>query len=518
MQSRRPWWLLICAALLFVAALPASHAQQLPSDWKSEDIGDPDLPGKTTFDAAKGTYTIVAGGSDIWGTADSMQFAYRTLQGNGSVTMRFVARTGVAPTAPSKSGPMMRASNAPGAVSAFLPFQGDRNMDPHYRFEEDGQTTNFEIENRGHIPADGSPIWQRVERQGNRFSSLISDDGRVWTSLVSVEMPNMPATVLAGIAATKHAATGGDDPVTAVYDNVTIGPDLSPMDVTAIARDRGALVMWRAVPGAEGYKVYTQGTNLALNPVTTEATKNTSVEVTNLENGKPATIVVTAIQAGKEGIGVRAVVIPSPPVQATFQGININTVQPGSQTVDANGVITAQGAGHAIGMATGQSGYADGFYFLAMPQTGNATATVRVVAGPSGDRDEENRQAGIMFRETLDQDARFVMMEVRSGAGAFLQRRTTVSGLAEATDAELGDPALRPVWLRVVRNGNTFTASIAEDKDGQTFRQVGDPITIDGFSNQAYVGIALSPRNGFNVRPPDGIEFATAQFDNLTVK
>jgi hypothetical protein len=288
--------------------------------------------------------------------------------------------------------------------------------------------------------------------------------------------------------------------------------------VTAIARDKGALVSWNPVPGAEAYNVYTQGADQALNRITADATKNTSVEIQNLENGKPATLVVAAVMGGKEGIGVRTVVIPAPPILGTFAGININTVQAGSETVDANGVITMKGAGHAIGKATDYSGRSDGFYYLAMPQTGNATATVRLVAGPTADRDEDDRQAGIMFRESLDQDARFVMMEARSANDGRLQRRTRAGSDAEVTEAGLTDPTARPVWLRVVRNGNTFTAFVAEDKDGKNFKQVGDPVTIDGFSNQAYVGLALSPRNGINVRPPDGIEFAQAQFDNLSVK
>jgi hypothetical protein len=518
MLYRKAWILAFCLGILISASGLRAHAQ-LPANFKDEDINEPDTPGKTTVDA-KGVWTITAGGSDVWGTADQFHFTYTTLPGNGNVTMRFVGRSGVADTAPAKSGPMMRASNAADAVSAFLPYQGDgRNVDPHFRFETGGGTTNFEIENRGHAPAPGKPIWQRLERQGNRFSGLISDDGKTWTSLVSVTMENMPAAVLAGLAATHHGASDGDA-VTATYDNVTIGgTDLSPQNVTAIARDKGALVSWNPVPGAEAYNVYTQGADQALNKITTDATKNTSIEIQNLENGKPVTLVVTAVMGGKEGIGVRTVVIPAPPVQGTFAGINVNTVQPGSATVDANGVITMKGAGHAIGKANGDfSGRSDGFYYLAMPQTGNATATVRLVAGPTGDRDEENRQAGIMFRESLDQDARFVMMEARSGSDGRLQRRTKAGGDAEVTEAGLTDPTARPVWLRVVRNGNTFTAFVAEDKDGKNFKQVGDPVTIDGFSNQAYAGIALSPRNGIDVRPPDGIEFAQAQFDNLSVK
>ena len=92
-------------------------------------------------------------------------------------------------------------------------------------------------------------------------------------------------------------------------------------------------------------------------------------------------------------------------------------IQPGSATIDASGVITMQGAGHAMGLvfspggASSSTGRSDGFYFLAMPQTGDATATVRVVTGPDATRDDDGRQAALMFRESLDQDARFVMMD-----------------------------------------------------------------------------------------------------------
>lgn len=507
MRYRKNWILAIGLGVLVSAPGLRAHAQ-LPANFKAEDIGQPDPPGKTTVDN-KGVWTITAGGSDIWGGSDQFQFAYTTLQGNGNVTMRFLSRSGVADTAPAKSGPMMRASSAADAPSAFLPYQGDgRNMDPHYRFDAGEQTTNCEIENRGHAPAPGKPIWQRVERQGSHFASLVDAD-----------MPNMPASVLAGLAATHHGASDGDT-VTAVYDNVSVGTDLSPQNVTAIAQDKGALVSWNAVPGAEGYNVYVLGADQALNKITTDATKNTSAQVQNLENGKQSTIVVTAVIGGKEGIGVQAAVIPAPPVQGTFAGINVNTLVAGSETVDASGVITLKGAGHAIGMATGQSGRADGFFFLAMPQTGNATATVRVVAGPTADRDDDNRQAGIMFRESLDQDARFVMMELTSANGARLQSRTQASAVAAVTDAAVADPAARPVWLRVVRNGTTFTAFVAEDKDGKNFRQVGDPVTITGFSDQAYVGLALSPHTGFLAPngPPGNIELGQAQFDNLSVK
>jgi hypothetical protein len=514
MRHTRNWWLSVGIGLLIsLAALPARAA--LPNGVKEADIGDPTPAGSASVDA-NGVWTVTAGGSDIWGAADSMHFVFRTLDGNGSATMRFTTRTGghSADNA-AKSGPMMRASDDAGAVSAFIPFQGDRNMDPHYRFDADDQTTNFEVENRGHGPAANRPIWQRMERQGNRFTSLISEDGKVWTSLVSVAMENMPASVLAGIAATAH---GGDVPVTVTYDNVTIGPDLSPRGVVAMGQDKGALVIWNAVPGAEGYNVYTLAADRTANRVTATPTKNTSIVLDNLENGKPATVVVAAIQGGKEGIGVETEVTPAAPVLGGLEGININTVQPGSHTVDASGVITMSGSGHVIGTVNGFSNRSDGFYFLAMPKAGNATVTVRVLDGPSAKRDDDNRQVGVMIRETLDEDSRFVMTELSSGSGTRLQRRTKASAAAEETDGDLSDPALRPVWLRLARDGNKFTASVAEDKDGKNFKPLGDPVTIDGFNSQAYVGVALSPHTGFNARPPGGLESAEAKLDNLSVK
>jgi hypothetical protein len=160
------------------------------------------------------------------------------------------------------------------------------------------------------------------------------------------------------------------------------------------------------------------------------------------------------------------------------------TVQAGSRTIVANGVIALQGAGHAIGAASAESGRSDGFYYLAAPQTGDATATVRLLAGPAADRADPGRQAGLTFRESQDQDARFVMIEVTSGHGVRLNRRTAVSGVATATDVPVADATARPIWLRVVRAGNKLTAFIAEDKDGKEFRQAGDPITLDGFSGE----------------------------------
>ena len=81
-----------------------------------------------------------------------------------------------------------------------------------------------------------------------------------------------------------------------------------------------------------------------------------------------------------------------------------------------------------------------------------------------------------MIRETLDQDARFVMMDTTSGNGTELQQRSKMSDLAVQTDAGVADATARPVWLRVVRKGDVFTGFGDYDLLGPSaFMSAGQP-------------------------------------------
>jgi hypothetical protein len=334
------------------AAPPPSLPPPLPTGLTGVELGNPDPDSGFTTDAALSTITIKGGGADVWGADDEAFLVYRPITGDVTLTGRFLQKLVHPIGTPAKSGPMIRATTDVDAVTAYLPFQGERLVDPHFRFDTGGNMGNFEIQNRGHNPSTTTPLWQRLERQGNRISGLISNDGKIWNSIVSVTMANMPAQTLAGLAANKHPASAGwatppnppDAPVTVVYDNFAYGTDLSPQNVTGIAQDKGAVVMWDAVTGADGYNVYTQGADGKLTKVTATPTKSTSITLTNLTNGQATTVVVSAVIGGKEGIGVETVVTPAPPIGAGFTGININTIDPGSASIDASGVITAQGA------------------------------------------------------------------------------------------------------------------------------------------------------------------------------
>ena len=76
----------------------------LPAPWTGRDIGSPALAGSAS--AAGGTFTVTAGGIDIWGTSDQFHFVYQPLQGDVEVIARVASLQYADPW--SKAGVMIR--------------------------------------------------------------------------------------------------------------------------------------------------------------------------------------------------------------------------------------------------------------------------------------------------------------------------------------------------------------------------------------------------------------------------
>jgi Tol biopolymer transport system component len=67
-------------------AAPASLGPAVGYFEGTADIGAPAITGSTTYDAAAQTYTMSAGGTNMWGARDEFQFAWRRM--SGDFTMR----------------------------------------------------------------------------------------------------------------------------------------------------------------------------------------------------------------------------------------------------------------------------------------------------------------------------------------------------------------------------------------------------------------------------------------------
>jgi hypothetical protein len=144
----------------------------------------------------------------------------------------------------------------------------------------------------------------------------------------------------------------------------------------------------------------------------------------------------------------------SNPVSATTPPPKVNWVRAdiGGVGVAGSGsegptMITVSGSGADIWST------ADSFRYVYQPWTGDGVMITRVA---SVDYTHAWAKAGVMFRETLNTNARNVFLFATPAKGVNLQTRASVGGTT-VTNATAAGSA--PVWLKLARSGSVFTAS-----------------------------------------------------------
>jgi hypothetical protein len=191
--------------------------------------GDPSVAGNATF--SNGVYTLTASGSDIWGTADHMQYLYMPLSGNGQITARLLTETpGVNDFA--KAGVMFRDSLDAGASNAFMlqfPNPGSRPGWPTYQWRatDGGTTADHEFQT-----AESMPLWLRLVRSGNTFIGYwaVDNNGTPGTwQLLGSETVTMGATAYVGLGVTSHQ---NGQTVTATFDHASVTGATAPLPST----------------------------------------------------------------------------------------------------------------------------------------------------------------------------------------------------------------------------------------------------------------------------------------------
>jgi regulation of enolase protein 1 (concanavalin A-like superfamily) len=134
--------------------------------------------------------------------------------------------------------------------------------------------------------------------------------------------------------------------------------------------------------------------------------------------------------------------------------------------------------------------YADEFRFAYKQLKGNGSITARIDGLTNVNN---NAKAGVMIRETLAPDSVHALVDITPGAGAEFLCRLETAGLSTST-VQTGRVA--PYWVKLTRNGNTFTSQLSAD--GTTWTSVGtDPaassVTIP-MASDVYIGLAVTSR------------------------
>ena len=122
------------------------------------------------------------GGADIWNAADQFRFAFKQLNGNGTLIAKVESVDNTDPWA--KAGVMIRESLDPGARFAAVyatPGNGVRYQ---------ARLLNARRRHERHAPSATPeqmalkiPVWIKIERTGSSFSCFYSTDGVKWTAM-----------------------------------------------------------------------------------------------------------------------------------------------------------------------------------------------------------------------------------------------------------------------------------------------------------------------------------------------
>ena len=127
----------------------------------------------------------------------------------------------------------------------------------------------------------------------------------------------------------------------------------------------------------------------------------------------------------------------------------------------------------------------DGFHFAYTPIDGNAQIIARVISMQFTD---PWAKAGVMFRESLLPGSKHAMMVVTAGNFSSFQWRPTPDQRTHNTD---GPTTAVPYWVKLVRQGDTFSGYISPD--GKNWKHI-DSIPVP-MAKKLYVGLVVSAHN-----------------------
>ncbi|TKJ39209.1 MAG: hypothetical protein CEE38_00185 [Planctomycetes bacterium B3_Pla] len=176
-------------------------------------------PGSVTVDDAAGTVTVVGRGADIWGTADEFQYAYTTLTGDGSMTVKVDSLASTDNW--TKAGIMIRESLDAGSAFAAVYATGTNGVRFQARMMTDQDAVSDTSVATDEQKAAAAPVWIMIERVFPMINAYYSTDGVMfvpmsWNPQV---IPMTPAPIHIGLAVTSHS--GAETFAEAVFSEVS---------------------------------------------------------------------------------------------------------------------------------------------------------------------------------------------------------------------------------------------------------------------------------------------------------
>jgi hypothetical protein len=177
-------------------------------DWTEEDVTELSLwfrgiPGSvgSFIEGPTGTYTMTGSGTDITGPSDEFHFAYKMLNGAGSIVAKVESIQNTNQWA--KAGVMIRETLDPGSAHAMTFVTPAQGVVYEYRIATGANNTGAAAQQTGVT----APHWVKIERTiSGSFIASQSTNGTTWQPLGTPANIQMSANVYIGLALTSHDA------------------------------------------------------------------------------------------------------------------------------------------------------------------------------------------------------------------------------------------------------------------------------------------------------------------------
>jgi len=196
---------------------------------------------------------------------------------------------------------------------------------------------------------------------------------------------------------------------------------------------------------------------------------------------------------------VHSVTTTMGPLPGEWTAEDVGTVN----AVGGSSYDSAQTAFYLRGSGANIKDGSDEFHFLHQPFAGNGEIIARINAY---DYSNNRAKVGIMLRESTAGNSTFAMVNIRNRDGAdieFARRLTTGANSTRSDDGHNYSPL--PIWARLTREGDLFTAYYSEN--GTDWTEIGNAtIAMDA---QILAGLCVTARSDGN--------YARGSFDQVLV-
>src|SRR4029079_15151974 len=164
----------VATVMVSLACLTAQGQGPLGQFQDTGDVGSPALTGTTAFNPVTQTYSLSAGGTNMWANRDEFQFAWRKLSGD-FILQAQIAFVGASVEPHRKAGLIIRSTIEADSPYADAVIHGDGLTSLQFRRAKGAVTEQIES------PVKGADVVQ-IERSGSTYVMSVAKFGQPFTT------------------------------------------------------------------------------------------------------------------------------------------------------------------------------------------------------------------------------------------------------------------------------------------------------------------------------------------------